>query len=79
MPLWTGLVIGWIVICTDATPPNGRWGNPPLTLYATQAACIEADRAMNVSMEKLWRAAGRTDPLGLTCWCQHVTPAKVGP
>jgi hypothetical protein len=79
MPTWTGLVIGWIVICTNATVPSGRWGNPPLTLFPTQAACIEADRVTNAWLAQLWREARRTDPLEQTCWCQHVTPAKVGP
>lgn len=71
MPTWTGLVIGWIVLCAGATPPNGRWGNPPVTMHKTQAACIEADRAMNVTLATLYRAAGK--PLDLQCWCQHVT------
>lgn len=74
MPTWTGLVIGWIVICAGATPPDGKWGNPPLTLYPTQAACIEGNRAMNETMAKLYRAVGK--PLELNCGCQHVTPQR---
>ena len=76
MPLWTGLVIGWIVICTNATPPNARWGMPPLTMYKTQAACVEADRAVNALLVKMWR--GREDSLKQTGWCGHVTAAPGG-
>jgi hypothetical protein len=76
MPMWTGLVIGWIVICTNATPPDARWGMPPLTLYPTQTACVAADRAVNVLLEQIWRSSGRKDPLEKTCWCEHVTPAR---
>jgi hypothetical protein len=79
MPTWTGVVIGWIVICTNATPPNARWGNPPLTMFATQAACIEADRVTQAWLARIWREARSTEPLEMTCWCQHVTPAKGGP
>ena len=76
MPLWTGLVIGWIAICTNATPPNARWGLPPLTLFPTQAACVANDRAAQAWLAKVWKVTGRKDPLRMTCWCEHVTPAR---
>jgi hypothetical protein len=76
MPMWTGLVIGWIIICTTAEVPNARWGNPPLTMFPTQAACIAAERATEATLAQLWKTVGRTDALELTCWCQQVTPAR---
>jgi hypothetical protein len=79
MPMWTGLVIGWIIICTTAEVPNARWGNPPLTMFPTQAACIAADRATNALLVQIWRETGRKDPLEQTCWCQQVTPARGRP
>ena len=76
MPLWAGLVIGWIVVCAQADPPNARWGLPPVTLFPTQAACVEANRATMALLAELWPKSSRKDPFDMTCWCEHVTPAR---
>jgi hypothetical protein len=78
MATWTGVVIGWIVVCSTAVFPDPRWGNPPITLFPTQAACIAANQWATAWIADLARRDPRPQDKNehLTCWCDHVTPAK---
>jgi len=67
------VLIGWISLCTGATPPTGRWPEIPYTLSRTQADCVAANVRANQLLAAIAKAAPRPGTETLTCWCAPVT------
>jgi len=68
------VLIGWITLCTGATPPSGRWPTIPTTLSETRADCEAANVRANKILAAVFKAAPRPGTETVTCWCAPVTP-----